>query len=177
MPDEVTQLLSQDTTAIDVNNCVRHALGQIDPPEDVVLSVELGEGIPALPLYSFDIVVQNLLQNGIDAMPGGGHLWVSTSAVIRPAASTGYFQLVVRDTGIGIPADIQNRIFELNFTTKRERGKGLGLGLWWVRNFIRRARGDITIQSSVGQGTEVTVRIPLNGSGGAGAAAADETAD
>jgi signal transduction histidine kinase len=162
MPDEVTQLLGQDSTTIDVNDCVRHALTQIDVPESVVLTVNLGEGIPALPLYSFDIVVQNLLQNALDAMPGGGRLWVSTSAVVSSASLTGYFQLVVRDTGIGIPADLRSRIFELNFTTKRERGKGLGLGLWWVRNFIRRAKGDITIHSNVGQGTEFIVKIPLD---------------
>jgi signal transduction histidine kinase len=63
---------------------------------------------------------------------------------------------------MGIPAEIQRKVFELNFTTKHERGKGLGLGLWWVRNFVRRAKGDITIRSAVGSGTEVTVKIPVD---------------
>jgi hypothetical protein len=115
-----------------------------------------------LPLYCFDIVVQNLIQNAVDAMPQGGHLHVSTAVIQPQGLSTGYFQLQVRDTGVGIPADIQKKIFELNFTTKRARGRGMGLGLWWVRNFVRRAGGDITIRSAPGSGTEVTVKIPLD---------------
>jgi signal transduction histidine kinase len=162
MPDEVTQLLGQGGATVDVNVCVQRALAQIDLPEDVTLDLDLDETVPALPLYCFDIVVQNLLQNGLDAMPGGGRLQVSTSLVIHPTLAAGYFQLVVRDTGMGIPAEIQRKVFELNFTTKHERGKGLGLGLWWVRNFVRRAKGDITIRSAVGSGTEVTVKIPVD---------------
>ena len=65
-------------------------------------------------------------------------------------------------TGIGMPPEIQKKIFELNFTTKTEKGKGLGFGLWWVRNFVRRARGDISIRSSPGEGTEVTIKIPID---------------
>jgi signal transduction histidine kinase len=162
MPDEVTQLLGQGGATVDVNVCVQRVLAQIDLPEDVTLDLDLDETVPALPLYCFDIVVQNLLQNGLDAMPGGGRLQVSTSLVIHPTLAAGYFQLVVRDTGMGIPAEIQRKVFELNFTTKHERGKGLGLGLWWVRNFVRRAKGDITIRSAVGSGTEVTVKIPVD---------------
>jgi signal transduction histidine kinase len=162
MPDEVTQVLGQGGTSVDVNACVRRALGQVEPPKSIQVALDLDETIPALPLYSFDIVVQNLIQNGIDAMPTGGRLTISTSAVNRPTLATGYFQLMVRDTGVGMPADVQRRVFELNFTTKHERGKGLGLGLWWVRNFVRRTRGDITIRSSVGRGTEVTVKIPID---------------
>lgn len=162
MPDEVTQLLSQEGSTVDVNACVHRALGQIDLPKNVRLHLSLDESIPVLPLYSFDIVVQNLIQNGLDAMPNGGHLSISTSAVINPKLATGYFHLTVRDTGVGMPADVQIRVFELNFTTKHERGKGLGLGLWWVRNSVRRARGDITIQSDVGRGTEVAVKIPVD---------------
>jgi signal transduction histidine kinase len=162
MPDEVTLLLSQDGTKVDVNESVRHALKQIELPEDVRVDLHLGEGIPTLPLYCFDIVVQNLLQNGLDAMPQGGQLSVTTSSVLQRATSTGYFQLVIEDTGVGMPAEIQSRVFELNFTTKRARGRGLGLGLWWVRNFVRRVRGDIAIHSEPGSGTEVIVKVPID---------------
>lgn len=162
MPDEITQLLSQDGTMVNVNDCVTHAVNQIDLPENVLLELNLGERIPTLPLYCFDIVVQNLLQNGLDAMPTGGRLSVSTCAVIHSTSLTGYFQLVIKDTGIGIPAEILSKVFELNFTTKRARGRGLGLGLWWVRNFVRRARGDITIRSTPSSGTEVIVKIPID---------------
>ncbi len=163
MPDEITQVLGQDSTKIDVNDAVQHAIDQLEKNPDVKIEVTLDENIPKLPLYCFDIVVQNLIQNGLDAIPERGQLSVTTSIVRHPTTSTGYFQLIVRDTGNGMSADIRNRVFELNFSTKHERGKGLGLGLglWWVRNFVRRARGDITIRSTVGVGTEVTVKIPL----------------
>jgi signal transduction histidine kinase len=160
MPDEVTRQLSQDSN-FDVNDCVRQALDKIRRAENVRIEVDLEEGIPALPLYSFDIVVQNLLQNAMDAMPDGGTLSVRTSAVQRRELVTGYVQLTVTDTGVGIPQDILKRVFDLNFTTKGDRGKGLGLGLWWVRNFVRRAKGDIAIRSVPGSGTEVSVKMPI----------------
>jgi signal transduction histidine kinase len=165
LPDEVIELLGRGGARVDVNRCVEDAINKTSIPAEVQLRRNYGADIPVLPLYSFDIVVQNLLQNAIDAMPSGGCLSVSTSVVVHPTARTGYFQLVVKDTGQGMTADIQRRIFELNFTTKRQKGKGLGLGLWWVRNFVRRARGDITIRSNPGQGTEVTVKIPVDRAG------------
>jgi signal transduction histidine kinase len=161
MPHEITLLLAQEGTMVDVNTCVKKAVDQIEVPSNVDLALDLADNIPPLSLYSFDIVVQNLLKNGIDAMPKGGRLSVCTSVVRDPTRSTGYLQLSIHDTGKGIPIDIQRRIFELNFTTKSEKGKGLGLGLWWVRNFVRRARGDIMIRSAPGVGTDVVVKIPL----------------
>jgi signal transduction histidine kinase len=128
----------------------------------VQLDLRLTDGIPPLPLYNFDIVVENLMRNSLDAMPAGGRLSVSTAQVLDPTRLTGYLQLIIKDTGTGIPPEIQKKIFELNFTTKAEKGKGLGFGLWWVRNFVRRARGDITIRSSPGGGTEVTIKIPID---------------
>jgi signal transduction histidine kinase len=163
MPEEVTEQLGQDGSSVDVNDCVRQALSKVEPGQTVRVEADLQDGIPALPLYSFDIVVQNLLQNALDAMPDGGTLTVSTSAVRHAKPVTGYVQLTVGDTGAGIPPEIASKVFDLKFTTKseRKRGEGLGLGLWWVRNFVRRAKGDITIRSEPGSGTEVYVKIPI----------------
>jgi len=165
MPSEVIRVLALGDAKIDVNRCVQDALSQLEMPDKVSLEVDLGAGIPDLRIYSFDIVVQNLIQNAIDAMPEGGVLGVATSVIQHPTGRGGYFQLIVTDTGVGIPDAIRRRIFELNFTTKRAKGKGMGLGLWWVRNFVRRARGDITVRSAVRQGTEVIVKIPLEHTG------------
>jgi signal transduction histidine kinase len=90
--------------------------------------------------------------------------------VIHKKLGGGYFQLVVRDNGPGIPAEIRKRVFELNFTTKGTQGAGRGLGLWWVRKFVRSAKGDISIRSTPGSGTEVTVKIPVEPTAGNGAA-------
>jgi signal transduction histidine kinase len=166
MPGEVTQVLSHEGSNLDVNESVRRALRQIDRRESVKVILELGEDIPALPLFNFDIVVQNLIQNALDAMPNGGELLVATSAVIHQKLGSGYFQFTVKDNGVGIPPEIRKRVFDLNFTTKGSRGAGLGLGLWWVRKFARRAKGDISIRSTLGSGTEVTVKIPIEPAAG-----------
>jgi signal transduction histidine kinase len=165
MPDDVTEMLGQTGTMVDINACVRTAVEEIGIPENITLHKNLDSKIPALPLYRFDEVVQNLLKNSIDAMPDGGALWVSTAAVRDPMRSGGYLRLTIKDSGSGIPIDVQRRIFELNFSTKREQGEGLGLGLWWVRYFVKRARGDIDVDSKPGSGTEVTVKIPIDPSG------------
>jgi signal transduction histidine kinase len=173
MPGEVTQILSQPGVMIDVNKCVRQALEKIARPENVRVKLELDDNLLPLPLYSFDIVVQNLIQNAVDAMPEGGRLWICTSVVFPPKTTNrgaGYFQLVVQDTGTGMTPEVRERLFDLHFSTKKhsvERQPGLGLGLWWVRYFVRRAKGDITVRSVLKRGTEFTVKIPLDREGAA----------
>jgi signal transduction histidine kinase len=167
MPRDVTQLLSQEGSTVSVNECVQAALNEFQIPDNIKLDIQLGSDIPALPLYSFDIVVQNLIQNALDAMSDGGTLSISTSLTFHEELLTGYVELVVADTGIGMPDDLLGKIFELNFTTKSEKGKGkgLGLGLWWVRNFVRRAQGEITIASTINVGSNVVVKIPVDRTG------------
>jgi signal transduction histidine kinase len=164
MPEEVTRVLGQQSSTVDVNQAVRAALQKIQPPDNVQVELDLQPGLPLLGLYCFDIVIQNLLQNAIDAMPHGGPLSVSTCSVVQTELPVGYVQVVVRDSGTGIPDDILPKIFELNFTTKRSstKGKGLGLGLWWIRNFVRRANGDIVVDSTVNVGSSFTIKIPFD---------------
>ena len=176
MPDEITLRLGKSGSTIDVNVCVRNVVKKLEPPASVTLDLDLTDGIPPLALYNFDIVVENLLRNSLDAMPTGGTITISTAQVlVSGEESTGYLELTIKDTGTGMSAEVRNRVFELNFTTKQEKGKGLGLGLglWWVRNFVRRARGDITIQSAPGQGTEVTIKLPIDRPGRNAPAAAN----
>jgi signal transduction histidine kinase len=163
MPEEVTQLLSQQSSTVDVNEAVDAALGKIQGSDNVRVQLDLCRDLPLLSLYCFDVVIQNLLQNAIDAMPNGGLLSVSTSSVVQAQLPIGYAQLMVCDTGTGIPEDILPRIFDLNFTTKHTstKGKGLGLGLWWIRNFVRRANGDIVVSSTVNVGSTFVVKIPF----------------
>jgi signal transduction histidine kinase len=161
MPEEVTRLLSQQGATVNVNEVVRAVLDdRFTMPDNVDLDLDLDPDMPSLSLYNFDIVVQNLVQNALDAMPDGGTLSVSTSSIL-PSKLTGYVALTVRDTGTGIPAEILPKIFELNFSTKHVKGRGLGLGLWWIRNFVLRAMGDISVTSSGDSGTEFIVKFPL----------------
>lgn len=161
MPKEVSRDLGQEGGTVDVNTCITDVLKDTEFPANVAVTTELQADLPQLSLYSFAIVVQNLIKNAIDAMPSGGQLTVSTKLVAYAELPTGYVQFAVRDTGTGIPEDILPRIFDLNFTTKKSKGKGLGLGLWWVRNFVRRSDGEITVVSTLNSGTEFCVKIPV----------------
>ncbi len=96
----------------------------------------------------------NILMNAFQAMPQGGTVWVSA------AVEDGQLDLRVRDTGPGIPADQLDRIFEPYFTTK-EGGTGLGLPL--AQRIIEAHGGRIRVDSRVGAGTTVRIRLPLAG--------------
>ena len=161
MPDQVTRFLSHDRNAINVNKAITEILRDTSIPASITVDTDLHPDLPELALYSFDIVVQNLIKNAVDAMAEGGHLYVSTKLVAHQKLPAGYVQMTVRDTGTGIPDDILPHIFELNFTTKRSKGKGLGFGLWWVRAFIVRSQGEITVNSQLDVGTEFSIKVPV----------------
>lgn len=98
-------------------------------------------------------VLLNLAVNARDAMPQGGRL--------RFAVSTdddGSARLDVADTGVGIGEEHLKRLFEPYFTTKDDRGHGLGLAS--VRGTVRQHGGDVSVESRVGSGTTFTIRLP-----------------
>jgi PAS domain S-box-containing protein len=106
-----------------------------------------------------ELVITNLVVNARDAMPTGGTLSVDvrpeTASTTEPTAV-----LEVRDGGTGMTPEVQRRVFEPFFTTK-EPGRGTGLGLATVHGIVQRHSGSIGIASTLGEGTTVTVRLPL----------------
>jgi PAS domain S-box-containing protein len=96
--------------------------------------------------------VLNLLKNAISAMPEGGKLKVQTEQ------KGNEFCLKIRDTGVGIPEENMDKIFEPYFTTK-DFGSGLGLTL--VYKIVKEHLGDIEINSKVGEGTSITLSFPI----------------
>lgn len=94
--------------------------------------------------------ILNLMVNAADATPSGGSITVSTTK--RPGA----VGIMVADTGAGIKPELQERILEPFFTTK-STGKGTGLGLPFVVQTAKLHGGELTIQSTIGKGTTMTL--------------------
>ncbi len=110
-----------------------------------------------------DLALLNICLNARDAMPDGGRLVIS--ARNEPAAESaagdeaGHVVITITDSGPGIPDDVKARVFEPFFTTKHS-GKASGLGLSQAYGFAKQAGGSIDIESTPGQGTTVTIRLP-----------------
>ena len=112
-------------------------------------------------------VLVNLVLNARDAMPQGGRLAIETSnrdikakeAQALDVAAGPFVELRVRDTGVGIPPDVQGRIFEPFFTTK-PKGAGTGLGLSMVYGFVKQSGGAITVDSAIGKGSTFSLLLP-----------------
>ena len=98
-------------------------------------------------------VFLNLIMNARDAMPDGGRLDISA------CARNSSLRVSVKDTGIGIPPENFNRIFEAFFTTKG-KVSGVGLGLSVSYGIINQHRGSIEVDSTVGKGSTFTVVLP-----------------
>ncbi len=102
--------------------------------------------------FQMEQLFLNLVLNALDAMKGGGELY------LRTRVRGGKMIAEVRDTGHGIPADIRDRIFDPFFTT-REVGEGTGLGLAVTGSIVAAHGGTIEVESSVGRGTTFRVII------------------
>jgi signal transduction histidine kinase len=100
-------------------------------------------------------VLLNIINNSIEAMPEGGVLTINT----RYKESEKEVELVIGDTGIGISEETLSQVFQPFFTTK---DKGLGLGLNIVQKFVKEHGGYITITSTPGMGTQVTLVFPVD---------------
>jgi signal transduction histidine kinase len=128
----------------------------------ISVEAQLAE-VPAVSAMGNQIqqVLLNLLINSRQAMPHGGRLILR----LQHDAATDSVDLIIRDTGCGIPADKLPRIFEPFFTTKSgpdETGKGgTGLGLASCRQIIEAHRGRIRVESTVGKGTQFTIKLPV----------------
>jgi hypothetical protein len=100
-------------------------------------------------------IVLNLVLNARDAMEDGGTLTISTG---RPADDV--VAIVVSDTGPGFTDEALEHLFEVGFTTKRERG-GSGNGLAALARFVSSAGGSIDVDSTAGEGATVSVTLPM----------------
>ncbi len=112
-------------------------------------------------------VLLNILLNAIQAIKGEGKIWIETRQVQVPIEDRveSFTQIEVRDTGMGIPKENLERIFDPFFSTRLE---GSGLGLAISHQIIHDHGGFISVESEVGKGTSFKVHLPLK-PGGKGA--------
>jgi two-component system cell cycle sensor histidine kinase/response regulator CckA len=126
-------------------------------------------------LSQFEQVIVNLAVNARDAMPDGGKLEVRTSNInaadcarypYKEMPAADYVLVEVKDTGVGVPPELIEKIFEPFFSTK-EVGKGTGLGLSTVYGIVKQTGGFIYLESEVGKGTAFRIFLPRHVPGAA----------
>lgn len=152
---------SMERTKAQINNIVESAIGLLRHDarcRDCDFHTELEVALPEVECVPDHIhqVLVNLLLNAVDASEGQ----VEARIDIITRQSEENVQILVRDYGIGMSEEVQNRIFEPFFTTK-EVGSGTGLGLSVSHGIIKKMNGDIKVDSKQGEGTTFTIELPL----------------
>ena len=167
LPVDLNRLVLQviDLTRARWSDMPRRSGRQID------LETRLAADLPAVSGIETELrdALINLIFNAVDAMPRGGRLSLCTRQCEPQqerceAPARALVQLVVADTGVGMDELTRSRCLEPFFTTKGERGTGLGLAM--VYGTMQRHGGDIEVASEVGRGTRVTLGFPLTEAAG-----------
>jgi len=127
----------------------------------------------------------NIAINARDAMLDGGQLRFSAAladtgalpASVRSDLGEGRFvRIAVADTGTGMPEAVKERAFEPFFTTK-QAGRGTGLGLSAVYGFVKQSQGSVELDSALGQGTTISLYLPVPGDDQVGPVDADDSGE
>ncbi len=150
---------------VELGDLLRRLIGT-----DIDLAVVHGRDVPKARFdeSQLEMVVVNLAVNARDAMPEGGALRIRTERIASPPNAPGengklppgeYAMIAVRDSGVGMSAEVRERIFEPFFTTKAV-GKGTGLGLSTVYGVVTQSEGHIFCDSAPGEGTEFRIYLP-----------------
>lgn len=143
----------QDT---DINHGIESTLNVVSNELKYIASVtkEFGD-IPLIKAnpQQLNQVFMNILVNAAQAMKAKGEI------VIKTQNAGSFVEVIINDTGIGIPEENILKIFDPFFTTK-DVGKGTGLGMHIAFNIIKKYNGTINVESEVGKGTTFTVRLP-----------------
>jgi len=129
--------------------------------EDVSIELDLRDPFPPTVLIGpghLDQVLLNLTINARDAMPAGGTIHL-TASISSEASDSPMVELVFADNGCGMDASTTAQAFEPFFSTKGERGSGLGLSI--VKRIVHQAGGTIRCESELGRGTTFRIALPL----------------
>ena len=149
------------TERINVNRPVTEIVDALIAQEafkGIELSLDLSDNLPEIYIDPVQIgqVVLNILLNAAHAITPPGKIHVSTRA------ADNFIELIISDTGKGIPEEHLKKIFDPFFTTKG-KSKGSGLGLAVSYGIIKKHKGDIEVRSTVNEGSTFIVRLPAYG--------------
>ncbi len=162
------RLVDPNQVVTGMDKMLRRLIGQ---HIESVLDLEDAVGMVRMDAGQLEQVIMNLAVNARDAMPDGGRLTIQTRRIefedrltLRDfsLAIGRYVVIQVSDTGTGMSAEVQERLFEAFFTTK-DVGRGTGLGLATVHGIVKQAGGAIFVYSEVGQGSVFKVYLPWQG--------------
>lgn len=143
----------------DINDTVHKSLKLMQNTLDISnieTKLSLRPGLPHVFIDDHQIqqVLVNLILNAVHAMSPGGTLQIST----EPGERGDMVNIAVRDTGKGIPPEFLPHIFDPFFTTKGVGGTGLGLSVSY--GIIKNHKGNVKVESTVGEGTTFTIELP-----------------
>jgi len=145
---------------VNLNKCINDTLfilkHHLKEQHKVTVSTYLYKDLPDIMGDESQLkqVIINLLTNALDAIGENGTILIRTSL-----EKDGWVELIVEDSGCGIPMAIQNKLFEFFFTTK-PAGKGIGIGLSTCYSIVKHHKGEISVFSEEGKGATFCVLIP-----------------
>jgi GAF domain-containing protein len=143
--------------AVNVLSCVKGAVRAARLPPGISIQVEGLENLPPVIAgeRNLALVFTNLFENASNAMQGEGIV------TVRGAKLAGWVEIVVSDSGPGIPPELHDRIFELNYSGRSSlRPEKLGFGLWWVKTVMTRLNGSVSVESDGVHGTTFRLKLP-----------------
>jgi signal transduction histidine kinase len=174
---DFSRVKTPQTQSTSIDKLLQQSLGKCSVPDNVTIRFAVPDTIPKLKVDPLQMgqVFQNLITNGIQAMPEGGELSISARKGIRsqglgiggenlnpnpqqPTPDRDFIEISVTDTGEGISPENMKKLFQPLFTTK---AKGIGLGLIVCKNLVEANSGRIEVQSETGKGTTFTVMLPI----------------
>jgi len=161
---------SQDVVVTSINNVLRNEQHMLEKTLTARIELKLNLANKLWPVLlnadELEDSIINMCINAMHAMPAKGVLTLTTSNITLdkfdvhqmkiPAGD--YVQLLISDTGIGMSDAVLQRVYEPFFTTKEDMGTGLGMSQ--VYGFVQRAKGDISICSELGCGTQIKLYFP-----------------
>jgi len=143
---------------VQIASRVADAMHATEVPAGVTIETKNLDHLPTVIAggQSLSFVFRNLIENAIVAMNGNG------SIVIHGTSTPEWVEISITDNGPGIPPEMHNQIFELNFSGRASTQPGkLGFGLWWVKTLMTRLGGSVVVESDGQHGTTFRLRLPL----------------